>query len=45
MLEVAALGLGTVPVGSFDDDAAARVLGLPSDHVPLYLFPVGHLAP
>lgn len=41
MLEVTALGLGTVPVGSFDDDAVSRVLELPSDHVPLYLFPVG----
>lgn len=41
MLEVTALGLGTVPVGSFDDNAVSRVLGLPSDHVPLYLFPVG----
>lgn len=41
MLEVTALGLGTVPVGSFDDDAVSRVLGLPADHVPLYLFPVG----
>jgi len=41
MLEATALGLGTVPVGSFDDDAAARILGLSADHVPLYLFPVG----
>ena len=42
MLEATALGLGTVPVGSFDDDAVTRVLALPSDHVPLYIFPVGH---
>ena len=42
MLEATALGLGTVPVGSFDDDAVSRVLALPSDHVPLYIFPVGH---
>ena len=41
MLEATARGLGTVPVGSFDDDAVSRVLRLPSDHVPLYLFPVG----
>lgn len=45
MLEATALGLGTVPVGSFDDDAVARVLELPVDHVPLYLFPVGRPNP
>ena len=42
LLEVAALGLASVPVGSFDDDAVSRVLDLPADHVPLYLLPVGH---
>jgi len=42
MLEVTALGLGTVPVGSFDDAAVSRVLALPAEHVPLYVFPVGH---
>ena len=41
MLEATALGLGTVPVGSYDDEAASRLLDLPSDHVPLYVFPVG----
>jgi SagB-type dehydrogenase family enzyme len=44
VLEATALGLGTVPIGSFDDDAVARVLDLPADHVPLYLLPVGRPA-
>ena len=41
MLEATALGLGTVPIGSYDDDAVSRLLDLPSDHEPLYVFPVG----
>jgi SagB-type dehydrogenase family enzyme len=42
MLEAAALGLGSVPVGAFQDDAVRRVLKLPADHAPLLLIPVGH---
>lgn len=41
LLEAVALGLGSVPVGAFDDEAVARVLRLPSDQEPLYLLPVG----
>lgn len=41
-LQAVALGLGSVPVGAFDDDAVADVLDLPPDHAPLYLVPVGH---
>ncbi len=41
LLQAAALGLGAVPVGAFDDGALARALGLPADHVPVYLIPVG----
>lgn len=44
LLQAAALGLGSVPVGAFDDDAVSEILGLPSDHEPLYLLPVGHAA-
>ena len=43
-LQAVALGLGSVPVGAFDDAAVHRVLGAPQDHEPLYLLPVGHPA-
>ena len=41
LLQAVALGLGAVPVGAFDDAAVQRVLGLPADHAPLELIPVG----
>jgi SagB-type dehydrogenase family enzyme len=42
LLQAVALGLGSVAVGAFEDAAVAALLGLPHDHVPLYLLPVGH---
>jgi len=42
MLQAVALGLGTVPVGAYEDASVTRVLNLPIDHIPLYLVPVGH---
>lgn len=44
MLESVALGLGSVPVGAFHDDAVREVLKLPADQVPLLLIPIGHPA-
>ena len=41
-LQAAALGLGTVIVGAFDDAEVQQVLSLPGDHAPLALMPVGH---
>ncbi len=41
-LQAAALGLGTVTVGAFDDAEVARLLGLGAAEEPLYLMPVGH---
>lgn len=41
LLEAVALGLGGVPVGAFDDLRVKRLLGLPANHAPLYLIPVG----
>ncbi len=41
LLQAVALGLGAVPIGAFDDAGIKQALGLPSDHEPLYLIPVG----
>jgi len=40
-LQATALGLVTVAVGAFDDDALARALGLADEERPLYLLPLG----
>ncbi len=40
-LQAAARGLATVLVGAFDDEEVQEVLGLPPDHEPLGLMPVG----
>jgi len=44
LLQVVALDLGAVPVGAFYDDQVQAALGLPADHEPLYLIPVGRLS-
>jgi SagB-type dehydrogenase family enzyme len=41
-LVATARGLGTTVVGAFDDAKLIEVLGLPADHRPLLLLPVGH---
>ncbi|MFB3883357.1 MAG: SagB/ThcOx family dehydrogenase [Armatimonadota bacterium] len=40
-LQAEALGLGSCPVGAFDDAAVEKVLGLPEDQRVLYIVPVG----
>lgn len=40
-LQATGRGLGTVMVGAFDGDEVQRTLGLPGDHEPLGLMPVG----
>ena len=40
-LQATALGLGSVTVGAFDDDAVAHLLKLPRGEAPFYLMPVG----
>ena len=44
-LQAVALGLGSVSIGAFDDDQVQSLLGLPADHRPLYIIPVGHPRP
>ncbi len=40
-LQAVALGLGSVAVGAFDDEAVSQALELPSELKPLYLITVG----
>jgi SagB-type dehydrogenase family enzyme len=40
-LQAAALNLGTVAVGAFQDEAVRRVLQLEAKIRPLYIMPVG----
>jgi SagB-type dehydrogenase family enzyme len=42
LLQAVTLDLAAVPIGAFDDEELHRALGLPPDHRPLYLIPVGH---
>jgi SagB-type dehydrogenase family enzyme len=44
LLQAVTLGLGAVPVGAFQDAQVHKILGLPTDHKPLYLVPVGYIA-
>jgi SagB-type dehydrogenase family enzyme len=42
LLQAVSLGLGAVPIGAFEDIRVQEVLGLPADHEPLYIIPIGH---
>jgi SagB-type dehydrogenase family enzyme len=42
LLQAAALGLGAVPVGAYEDDEVDRILGLPHGETVRYLVPVGY---
>lgn len=44
LLQAVTLGLAGVPMGAFSDVGVQQVLGLPRNHVPLYLVPLGHAA-
>lgn len=41
-LQAVALGLGSVPIGAFNDDAVKKCLSLPAACEPLYIIPIGY---
>lgn len=42
LLQASAMGLGGVSIGAFVDSQVQRAVGLPKDHAPLYIIPVGY---
>jgi SagB-type dehydrogenase family enzyme len=44
-LQAAALGLVSLPIGSFWDDVVAKILELPDTQDPYYIVPVGYFKP
>jgi len=42
-LQAVALGLGSLPVGAFEDSRVSQILNLPEDQKPLYIIPVGYI--
>ena len=45
LLEATAMGLGSVPIGAFDDARLRDILDLPADRDVVYLIPIGEPAP
>lgn len=41
-LQAVALGLGSVPIGAFNDAEVKKILSLPANHEPLYIIPLGY---
>lgn len=41
-LQAVALGLGSVPIGAFNDKEVKDILSLPPEQEPLYIIPVGY---
>lgn len=41
-LQAVALGLGSVPVGAFEDDKISEILNCKEGEVPIYIVPVGY---
>lgn len=43
LLEATAMGLGTAPIGAFNDEQVARAMSLPENEIPLYILPIGRI--
>ena len=41
LLQAGALGLGSVPIGAFNDGNVQKSLDIPQNEIPLYILPVG----
>jgi SagB-type dehydrogenase family enzyme len=41
-LQAVALGLGSVPIGAFNDKEVSKVFSLPENEVPIYIIPIGY---
>lgn len=44
MLAAGALGLSTVWVGAFQDEAVRKAIGAPEEHLPVAMLPIGYAA-
>ncbi|MFH1208472.1 MAG: SagB/ThcOx family dehydrogenase [Candidatus Omnitrophota bacterium] len=42
LLQAVAMGLGSVPIGAFDDDRVRDLLNLPEEQIPICIIPVGY---
>jgi SagB-type dehydrogenase family enzyme len=45
LLQAVAMGLGSIPVGGFDEEKVSELLKLPEGVRPVYLLPIGYPAP
>ncbi len=43
-LQVISLDLTTVPIGAFHDQEIKKLIGMPEEETPLYIFPIGYPA-
>jgi SagB-type dehydrogenase family enzyme len=41
-LEAVALGLGSVPIGAYEDKKVKEILDIPDNLDPIYIIPIGH---
>ncbi|MGB5528755.1 MAG: nitroreductase family protein, partial [Ignavibacteriaceae bacterium] len=42
-LQAVSLGIGTVMIGAFQDEALKKVLDLPANEFPLAVYPIGKI--